>query len=383
MNRRSLLVAAAAACLAPTAATAARTVRTRWIVRQSAGFDALYFMGPLAGDPMLAPAYAAELAAFKPRLPAEVISFLEMGDKMSKAKGAVLSAVLCKFFSMGPDATIDDLVGSLDAAETVLKPKLMASDDWGGDEYWATMMQVRPPLKGALVAMRDAGFEVFRDQLYAATFARRSAQLNGRLATLDVVPQVERLVGRPLEPTIEIVLNYFDYPRSQRLFGQRFITHHSYSDEIIFRVAGHELLHPPFDRTGPSFKAALEVLGTDPFVVRLVNERDPGVGSKGDLAGYVEECCTQALDQIVSERLGLKRSARAYWGEGDHMPDLLAASIYGLLKADGYDRQGGVFERWLGKAAGDGRLSPRSLRAAGTRVLGAPPEQVFKPFVPG
>ena len=63
---------------------------------------------------------------------------------------------------------------------------------------------------------------------------------------------------------------------------------------------------------------------------------------------------------------------------------VLAAGLYGLLKADGYDRTGGDIEAWMGRAVRAGRLAPASLHAAAAQVLEKPADQLWvKPAKPG
>jgi hypothetical protein len=56
---------------------------------------------------------------------------------------------------------------------------------------------------------------------------------------------------------------------------------------------------------------------------------------------------------------------------------VLAAGLYGLLKGDGYDREGGNIERWVGEAARMGKLAPQPLHAAAARVLETTPDKLW------
>src|ERR1043165_1422584 len=77
MKRRTLLSAPAIvglASLLPALRARAQTKpnRTRWRVRGSEGADAISFLGPLSGTQLYLDFYAADAAAFSPRLPAAV-----------------------------------------------------------------------------------------------------------------------------------------------------------------------------------------------------------------------------------------------------------------------------------------------------------------------
>ena len=82
MHRRSVLLGSLAllasrnvrALAASDGGTPAR--RTRWAVRSSEGLDAISFLGPLSGRSLYTEHYTKELAAFAPRLPADVHSDL-------------------------------------------------------------------------------------------------------------------------------------------------------------------------------------------------------------------------------------------------------------------------------------------------------------------
>ena len=93
--------------------------RTRWVVRGSEGYDALSFLSPLSGDPFYLDFYRDQVAAFAPRMPAAAMATLRALMAQARQANILLSPFLDLRFSGGPDATIDELIGALDNAETV------------------------------------------------------------------------------------------------------------------------------------------------------------------------------------------------------------------------------------------------------------------------
>lgn len=374
MLRRTLLATTLALIAAP--ALAQTSIRTRWAVKSSEGLDALAILGPLSGKPFYARYYEAEMAVFKPRLPAAAAEALASLHAEADAAGGLLWPALSLVFSGGPTATLGDLLASLDAAETVLKPPFQASVYWDAAD-WDRFLAGRDRLRLVLTGLREAGFPEFRRSLAEAPAAKRIAELNPLLARLDIIAEQERLLGRRLDPRIEIDLSWFCRPHGVKVQGQRFIAHVGASDQVMVLTAAHEILHPPFDMAGPTAKACLAVLEKDALFTRILAEKDKGTGYN-ELDGILNEDTCQALDQIIQERLGyVVRPAAERWTKNDQGMHVLAAGLYGLLKADGYDRTGGDLEAWMSAAAKGGKLAPASLHAAAARVLGRTADQLW------
>lgn len=374
MLRRTVLAAPLALLAAP--ALAQTPIRTRWAVKSSEGLDALAILGPLSGKPFYARYYEAEMAAFKPRLPAPAMEALMGLHADSDAAGGLLWPSLTLLFSGGPTATLGDLMTSLQDAERRLKPSYQASVYWDAGE-WSRFLAGRDRLRLVLAGLGEAGFAKFRKDLAEAPAARRIAELNLLLARLDIIAEQERLLGRTLDPRIDIDLSWFCRPHGVKMQGQRFIAHVGASDQVMVLNAAHEILHPPFDMAGPTAKACLAVLEKDALLARILAEKDKATGYN-ELEGILDEDTCQALDQIIQERLGyVVRPAAERWTRNDQGMHVLAAGLYGLLKADGYDRTGGNLEAWMSAAARDGKLAPARLHAAAARVMQRPIDQLW------
>lgn len=385
MNRRDCLsalfqlplVAAVGCATRGSLVPAAPAPRTRWDVTDSEGLDALCFLGPLSGDPFYTHNYPEELARFLPRFSAEAIGTLQQLKASAKEQGSLLGPFLCVVFSAGPSGTLADLRGSLAEAEQRLLPRFRSSPYWD-DREWAWFIEARPALTRVLDALAAADFPAFRRHFLGDRVERRVAALRQRLTGVDIIAEQERLLGRRLQPDITIHLMHFSKPHGIKVIGQRFIAHLDYSDETVIRIAAHEILHPPFDVEHPSIRHALEVLRRDPLLARIVAEHDPSFGY-ATLDGLFDEDTAEALDQLISERVGVARLAGERWRGADDGMHVLAAGLYGLLKADGFDRTGGAIQDWLGRAARDGRLAPDSLHPAAASVLGLPSDRLWSP----
>lgn len=376
MNRRTLLAAALAGLSLPVdAAAQPPALRTRWTIRTSEGFDALAFLGPLTGDPFYAKHYAAELDAFRPRLPAEALEAIGRMDAAWDARGNLMWPLFTLIFSGGPDATLDDLLTSLDAAERVLKPPFQASVYWN-QESWDLFIAQRDDLRLVLHALDKAAFNAFRRERLDAAARKRRAELAALLTRLDVIAEQERLLGRTLDPKIEVNLLWFCKPHGVKIQGQRFLAHVAQSDRSMVLTAAHEMLHPPFDMQGPVAKACYAVLEQDRLLTRILAEKDKATGYNS-LQGILDEDTCQALDQIIQERLGFATPAKERWSQRDQGMHVLAAGLYGLMKADGYDRTGGVLTEWMMDAAKSGRLSPPILHPMAASVLERPVDQLW------
>lgn len=374
MDRRAFLAAAAALPFAAPA-LAQPAPRTRWKITTSEGFDAIAVLGPLSGKPMYAPRYKAEIDAFGPRLPADARAALDSLQARADAAGKLLWPTLANVLSYGPTDTIDDLMASLDALEMRVLPSLKSSSHWD-EASWAFVAAGRQEARRVFAGLQAADFVGYRGQLVGDRLATRAPELAAGLARYDVIAEQERLIGRKLDPTIHVVLLWFSKPHAASMGGQRSLSHFDYPVETVVRIVAHEMLHPPFPMDGPAAKATLAILDRDPLLVRVLKEHDPSFGYNS-MEGILNEDTVEALDQIVSERLGVARDPAERWSTADGGMHVLAAALYGMLKAEGYDRTGGNIERWMENAARTGKLSPQRIAAVAGQVTKTAPEKLW------
>jgi hypothetical protein len=382
MQRRTFLATTLATLALPlalgrAAAQSSAPNKTRWKVRSSEGFDALAFLGPLSGNDLYTRFYGPDTAALAPRLPEAIRNDIVKLSSDANTDGfGLLGPTLSLLFSTnGNDATVDTLLAALKAREERIRPSYQASQYWD-EKAWKWFDGAAPRIERILSAMRDAGFASFRAERAGSDLAVRIAEVQRSLGSFDVITWHEKLTGRTFEPTIEIVLLQFSKPHGIKVQGQTFLQATDYDTATTVRIAAHEMLHPPVPMDGAAATAALAVLKRDELIMRIVREHDPRWGYT-TLEGLMDEDLTEALDQLISEALGVARNPADRWRKSDDGMHVLAAGFYGLLRQDRWVDTGGSIENWLADATRLGRLAPATLHPVAARVLERPVDKLW------
>ena len=287
----------------------------------------------------------------------------------------MLWPVLANILSGAGISTLESVIEALSDLDGQVRPAFVKNPSREEDD-WLWLARNAPRLIKAFTAMRDAGFEKFRRDRLGTGFEARTAEVSRSLAGYDVVHWQEKLTGRTFDPTINVVLLAFSKPHGAKMQGQTFLQAADYDTATTVRIAAHEMLHPPFPMDGPAARAALEVLERDALVMRIVREHDPQWGYT-TLEGLLDEDICEALDQLISEALGVARNPADRWRRADDGMHVIAAGLYGLLRADKWVETGGSIEAWIEKAARSGRLAPARLFAAAARVLERPVDKLW------
>lgn len=386
MNRRSLLLSALAAPLAasvalPVLAQERPPMRTVWRVHGSEGQDAIAFLGPLSGRELYTGIYADDLALFAPRLTEEVRADVPaLWAKAEEDGVGLLSPNLALILShAASDATLDDVLAALENPEATVRPALQAGTYWN-EHDWTWFVREAPRIRAVFAGLKAAGFSQFLQDRGGVTLEQGLQRLRGGLATYDVIRVEEKLTGRTFAPEIDITLLQFVKPHGIKVRGQRFLQSSDYDVATTVRIAAHELLHPPVPMDGPAALAALAVLEQDPVIPRIVTGHDPRWGYT-TLPGMLNEDLCQALDQMVSEALGVARNPADRWRLSDDGIHVIAAGMYGLLRQDRWGRAGGSIEAWLADAVQRGRLAPTNFHAVAADVLERPVDRLW-PLTP-
>ena len=341
---------------------------TQWVVTPAAGLDALLLLGAASGDLAQSEIYADEIQWVKDNLAQDGFAAMEQIDSvMREEMGRLTGPVLAYIFSAGPVATLDDVIKSAANPVERLKPGHQSSSRWDEEEF-TSALQIMPVLHTALVAMREAGFVDwyavnFEKNILAAVDANRLA-----VQEFDVIPEQERLLGRSLDPRIEILIANFSKPYGIRILGQRFIAYYGYDGAIQLHVAAHEIFHSPFDRSDDELDELLSKLRSDPWMTSIVENHDPRFGYNSFM-GIIDEGSTQALDQIVAERLGFDKEPGARWRHSDGGMHMFAAAVYHAMKEDGFADSGGNYSQWLKGALRRGALTPEEVRRRASLVV--------------
>lgn len=382
MQRRSFLSIALASLAAATPlreviAAESTPNKTQWKVRGSEGFDACAFLGPLSGTPLYTEYYGDDATAFAAKLPKAITEDIIALWKSANADGfGLLGPKLSLLLSTdGNDASLDAMLRAIAERDQRMRPRFQASPYWEESD-WTWFDKTAPRFEAIFTAMRDAGFAAFREERTGAAFDARVKQLQNSLDGFDVIPLQEKVTGRTFDPTIEIVSLQFSKPHGIKVQGQMFLQSIDYNVALTVRIAAHEMLHPPVVMDGPAATAALAVLERDELFTRIVREHDPSLGYT-TLEGVLNEDLAQALDQLISEVLGVARNPADRWRKADEGMHVLAAGFYGLMRQDRWIETGGTLEHWLADAVRRGRLAPKVLHPIAARVLERPVNKLW------
>ena len=343
--------------------------RTEWQVTPAAGMDALLLIGAAAGDVMQAGIYGDEIADIRSRLPGDGLEAIDtLGREVREKRGLLLGPSLAYFFSAGPVETLDDVIASAADPVTRLKPGLEQSPHWSKEEFDGAM-QMMPMIHRALTALDEAGFDDWYDERFRSQVERAVERNLAAVSDYDVIPEQERLLGRKLDPGIEIIIVNFSKPYGIRITGQRFIAYHGWDGDIQLRVAAHELFHPPFAPDDGELRDLLGELENDAWMKSIVENHDPKYGYNSFM-GVVNEGSTQALDQLVSERLGFAQDPAQRWRTSDGGMHMLAAALYDAMRKSGFADRGGNYATWFKASLASGALAPDKVREHAAAVVG-------------
>ena len=345
------------------------TTVTQWNVQTAMGMDALLLIGAASGDLMQAHIYKEEIADVRRKMSAEGVAALDKLDVILRQKlGRLTGPTLAYFFSAGPVTTLNDVIESAADPIARLKPGLEASPNWDPKDF-ESAVSIMPTVHTALLALRDAGFVDQYRQESLADIEAAIASNHAAVSPYDIVPEQERLLGRDLDPQIDIIIVRYAKPYGIRILGQRFVAYYGWNAEIQLHVAAHEIFHPPYDPNDAELADLLSALNSDPWMMSIVDDHDPKYGYN-TFMGVVNEGSTQALDQIVSDRLGFAEEPGKRWRESDGGMHMLAAALYHAMQESGFADSGGNYANWFKNAIRSGLLSPLEVKRRAALVVG-------------
>ncbi|WP_420430666.1 hypothetical protein [Hyphobacterium sp.] len=342
---------------------------TQWRVTRAEGMDAVLLVGAAGGDIMQADIYPEEIAWVRENVSAEGLAAIDAIDQRLRQGIGVLSGPsMAYFFSANDVETIEDVIASARDPRERLMPMLMTSPHWDPDRFDAAV-QLMPTIQIAFEALRDAGYSEWYAENFAADVEAGIATNLAAVSPYDLIPEQASLLGRELDPDIEILVANFSRPYGIRIMGQRFVAWHGWEPAIQLRVAAHEIFHPPFDPNDAELMELLSELETDPWMISIVEDHDPGFGYR-TFSGVINEGSTQALDQIVADRLGFARAPGDRWRHADGGMHMFAAAAYHAMIEDGFAEIGGNYSDWLKSALRRGLLSPAETRRRAAEIVG-------------
>jgi hypothetical protein len=333
------------------------------------GLEAVVFIGALAGNELQLEHYGREVNHVRARMPKESLEALDRLNEFADLSGTLIGPNLALLFSAGPAATLDDVISSALEPDALLRPNLEKSLYWDAREWEWFRDETLPDVLTVLLGLRDAGFEDYWREIAAPKLNLRVDATENYLRRFDIIPEQERLLGRALDPHVEVFLLFFSKPYGIRITGQRLASHYSYPMFVQLRTATHEMFHPPFERADDSIYESLKPLANDPWMLSIVNDHDPSLGYN-TFSELLDESATQALDQILADRMGLSPGPGARWRNSDGGMHMLATAIYQMLTEDGYHKTGGNFGDWLHSAIDRGLFSPDEVRRRAALIVG-------------
>ncbi|MEM9304869.1 MAG: hypothetical protein AAGE01_22345 [Pseudomonadota bacterium] len=343
-------------------------MRTQWRVGPAEGLDALLLLGAAAGDELQSTYYGESITLVRGRMSADGVAALDEIHATLAGAGRLVGPSLALYFSAGPIESLEAVIRSAADPVTYLREGLGASPYWDPVRF-DQVVALMPVVHRALVALRDIGFV---DWYRSTQLPEISASIERNLAAVspyDLIPEQERLLGRPLDSGIELIITRFAQPYGIRILGQRFVAYHGWKATTQLHVAAHEIFHPPFDLDDAELLRLLEPLREDPWLTSIVENHDPKFGYNSFM-GVINEGATQALDQIVADRLGFARDPGQRWRHADGGMHLFAAALYHAMREDGFADAGGSFETWFLAGLRSGLLAPERVQEHAAAVVG-------------
>jgi len=343
-------------------------MQTEWVINSAVGMDALLLIGAASGDELQAQHYRTEIAELRASLSPRSVAVLDQLGEHMRAAGQLTGPSLALLFSGADYGALDAILTAARDPEGILRPPYESSAYWDGDD-WPNILAALPGIIMVLEDMQAQGFEQDWAERYAPDINRAIAAFQRDIAAYDIIPEQARLLGRTLDPQIELVVVHFSQPYGIRIQGQRFLAHHSYPSDTQLRIAAHEIFHPPFDDEDNELLRLLAPLEADPWMISIVEDHDPRFGYNSFM-GVVNEDSTKALDQIVSKRLGFANDMGTRLRHSDGGMHMLTAALYHAMVEDGFAGTGGVYEDWLKSALERGLLTPEEVRRRAALVVG-------------
>lgn len=337
--------------------------QTDWSLEPSLKFDTLCLLNTLSGDPYYLQFYQAEYDRIKPKLTAaELLEFAELKRILKDESGGIISATLALYFSATEDLTLEQMIRT--ATDSSRMQETLKKTTYWDAEGWLVYEKARPHLLRALQALKRIGFDKTWQQEVKPKVDGRITEFQSQLKDYNIVPEIEKRLGHPLASNkITVYLLTYSEPHGIKIIGTRFLTHVSYPLEIVLRNAIHEMMHPPYDAGDPAIKAAVEQLGQEPILKNKIENHDASFGYN-TVAGYVEEDCVQALEQLIAEKFGVGRKPADYWREQDGGIHVLAAALYARMKEDAALDRLQPFPLWFVATIKSGALTGNQLKAA-------------------
>jgi hypothetical protein len=370
MDRRTLLMLLSAASIAlPLTATQARTFKTRWKVGWQQGLDACLLLGVVSTPSLQSEAYPEECRYWQERLSPTAKDALARVRKAIDVQGGLLGPTLALWASATRSDSIEATREAF-AAPEAMRTKLSSKEFWGSAEEWNAKAAYFPDVAAVLAELAAQGFADYWNGKKKPLVEAKVVHLRRELSQIDMIGAQQRYVGRPLDPQIEIYLSAFSEPHGIRIVGQRFLTSFDYPSIIVKRNAAHEIFHPVLLSARPETPRILARLSQEPVLARIDARADKSDGYR-TINALVEEGMTQALEALVSRRLGFGRGdLGAYWRDQDGGIHVFAAAALDAMVHSGFAARGGDALSWLDQQTANGNLRGEKLVRHAAAIIG-------------
>ncbi len=344
--------------------------QTHWNIETSLAFEAIGFLNALTGDPLSTPYYTADVQRFKRALSPQALQSLDhLAEFRDNTLHSNLSGFYSLYFSAVHASSLDDLIALCENPDSIRRALLQidASGQSAGTYYspveWDLFKGTLGDLRVALTALRDAGFSMYWEQDVLPQLRTRAAALETVTNRYNIIPLIERYLGFALPSgDITIYLVEFIRPYGHHVAGTQLITQPDIDDAQVVRTAIHEMMHPPFDARDSRVLQAIQAIGDDAFIKRAFDTRDPKYGYN-DWDYYVNEDSVRALEQLISEKVGLGRPLESRWGPAeDGGMHALSVVLYTLMKEQKFPRNGEAYGAFLIRMVEDGQFTAEKSR---------------------
>ena len=337
---------------------------TEWSFNPSLKYDALCFINILTGDPFYVQFYEEEYELFREKITPEVKPVLEKLLQIKQSTGIVLSAGLCLYYSAVEDSTLDQLIQT--TRDLSKLKENFSKTVYFNEQEWALFEAVQGDIRSCLIFLKEAGFEKYWHENNLPEIEKKINHLQELISAKDynLISVQEKLLGFPLQNnTIEVNMIHYAQPHGMKITGTEFITDIAYDFGTVLHNAGHEMLHPPYDLSNnKELQLALEKLKSNAFLMESFENRDPIFGYN-DFDTYIEENCVRALDQMVSEKLGLSEGPGDRWKNADGGMHVFANALYQVMTEENFNANGELFADFLIRMIAEGRFDQGRIKA--------------------
>lgn len=336
--------------------------KTVWEITPSFTYDVLCFLNTLTGDEYYLQYYQDEYEKFKPQLtPAAEMALTNLKRKIKDENQGIISAFLCLYFSATENATLDDMIKTLENSEN-MKNNLKLTPYYS-EGSWQLYESVRDDLKTIFLYLQGIQFHDYWQENILPELRKKIAIIEKDLPKYNVIVEDEKVLGFALpSDKIVVYMLYYSQPHGIKITGTRFLTDVAWPFEIVLRNAVHEMMHPPYDLANDEeLRNTLNVLKEDDFLMDKILNHNPAYGYNS-FEGFIEEDCVQALEQMVNEQLGIEKDAHQRWSDNDDGMHVFAVVLYNVMKEEQYNCRGECFRDFLIRIIRARRISPGNIQ---------------------